>query len=109
MPRPLVLPVRTRFRLLQTEEYAGALIRAEEPGVEDDELDRQVRVRMARQSLLTSRYNSTDLRLLPIRVALSKNGYRTAIIRPGDKRDRFPSCRTSALNWISGLDPTMMS
>ncbi len=39
--------------LLQTEEYAQTLIRADNPGVDNDEIDRRVHVRMARQALLT--------------------------------------------------------
>ena len=39
--------------LLQTEEYAKAMIRAARPDITDDEVDRRVRVRLGRQSLLT--------------------------------------------------------
>ena len=39
--------------LLQTEAYAHALIHADNPGVDDDEIDRRVHVRIARQALLT--------------------------------------------------------
>lgn len=39
--------------LLQTEEYAKAMIRAARPDITDDEVERRVRVRMGRQSLLT--------------------------------------------------------
>jgi hypothetical protein len=39
--------------LLQTEEYARTLIRADNPGVDDAEIERRVHVRMARQVLLT--------------------------------------------------------
>jgi len=38
--------------LLQTEEYAQAMIRAARPDINIDEVERRVRVRMARQSLL---------------------------------------------------------
>lgn len=38
--------------LLQTEEYARAMIRAARPDISGDEVDRRVRVRMGRQSLL---------------------------------------------------------
>ncbi|WP_250000760.1 helix-turn-helix transcriptional regulator [Actinoplanes sp. M2I2] len=38
--------------LLQTEEYAIAMIRAARPGDSDQEIERRVRVRMERQSLL---------------------------------------------------------
>jgi transcriptional regulator with XRE-family HTH domain len=38
--------------LLQTEDYAVAMIRAARPDITADEADRRVRVRMARQSLL---------------------------------------------------------
>jgi hypothetical protein len=38
--------------LLQTEDYAKAMIRAARPDITDDEVDRRVRVRMGRQSLL---------------------------------------------------------
>lgn len=39
--------------LLQTEDYARALIRFDNPNDEDDEVERRVRLRMERQSLLT--------------------------------------------------------
>src|SRR5713226_3510808 len=39
--------------LLQTEDYARTLIKADNPGVDDGEIDRRVQVRMARQALLT--------------------------------------------------------
>lgn len=38
--------------LLQTEEYARAMIRAARPDISEDEVDRRVRVRLGRQSLL---------------------------------------------------------
>ena len=38
--------------LLQTEAYARAMIRTGRPGMSDSDVDRRVRVRMARQSLL---------------------------------------------------------
>jgi transcriptional regulator with XRE-family HTH domain len=39
--------------LLQTEDYARAVIRADNPGVDEQEIERRVHVRMARQALLT--------------------------------------------------------
>jgi hypothetical protein len=39
--------------LLQTQDYARAVIRAGNPGVDQDEIERRVRVRVARQTLLT--------------------------------------------------------
>ncbi len=39
--------------LLQTEDYAGNVIKADKPGVDDAEIERRVHVRMARQALLT--------------------------------------------------------
>jgi hypothetical protein len=39
--------------LFQTPDYARTLIREDNPGVEDAEIDRRVHVRMARQALLT--------------------------------------------------------
>jgi len=39
--------------LLQTEDYARTVIKADKPGVDDDEIERRVHVRMARQALLT--------------------------------------------------------
>jgi transcriptional regulator with XRE-family HTH domain len=39
--------------LLQTEAYARTLIKADNPGVDQEEIDRRVRLRMARQTLLT--------------------------------------------------------
>jgi Domain of unknown function (DUF5753)/Helix-turn-helix domain len=39
--------------LLQTEDYARTVIQADKPDVDDDEIERRVHVRMARQALLT--------------------------------------------------------
>ncbi|MGH3771098.1 MAG: helix-turn-helix domain-containing protein [Pseudonocardiaceae bacterium] len=39
--------------LLQTEDYARTVIRADKPGVDDAEIERRVHVRIARQALLT--------------------------------------------------------
>jgi hypothetical protein len=39
--------------LFQTEDYARAVIRADNPGVADAEIERRVHVRLARQALLT--------------------------------------------------------
>jgi hypothetical protein len=39
--------------LFQTEDYARTVIRADNPGVDDAEIERRVHVRMARQALLT--------------------------------------------------------
>jgi hypothetical protein len=39
--------------LFQTEDYARAVIRADNPGVDDNEIERRVHVRLARQALLT--------------------------------------------------------
>ncbi len=39
--------------LLQTEDYARAVIKADNPGVDDAEIEQRVSVRMARQTLLT--------------------------------------------------------
>ncbi len=39
--------------LLQTEDYARTLIRADNPSVHEDEIERRVQVRIARQALLT--------------------------------------------------------
>jgi transcriptional regulator with XRE-family HTH domain len=38
--------------LLQTEQYARALITADNPGVDQEEIDRRVRLRMSRQALI---------------------------------------------------------
>ena len=43
--------------LFQTEDYARAVIRADNPGVDDAELERRVHVRIARQALLTRATN----------------------------------------------------
>lgn len=50
--------------LLQAEDYALALIRAYDPGLSDDEVERRVHVRMARQALLTRVTEPPALRVL---------------------------------------------
>jgi hypothetical protein len=50
--------------LLQTEDYARAVIRAGEPGVDDAEIEQRVDVRMARQALLTRVTNPPGLQVV---------------------------------------------
>jgi Domain of unknown function (DUF5753)/Helix-turn-helix domain len=50
--------------LLQTEGYASAVIAADKPGVEDEEIDRRVHVRIARQALLTRVTAAPELRIV---------------------------------------------
>ena len=57
--------------LLQSEEYAIAMIRAARLGDTDQEIEQRVRVRMARQSLLTQE-NPIDLRVVLDEAVLSR-------------------------------------
>ncbi len=50
--------------LLQTESYARTLIEADNPGVDNDEISRRVRLRMARQALLTRTAAPPQLRVV---------------------------------------------
>ncbi|HEV2244204.1 MAG TPA: helix-turn-helix transcriptional regulator [Streptosporangiaceae bacterium] len=50
--------------LLQTEGYARAVIAADKPGVEEEEIDRRVHVRIARQALLTRVTAAPELRIV---------------------------------------------
>ena len=50
--------------LLQTEDYARAVIKADNPGIDDDEIERRVHVRVARQILLTRATNRPHLRFV---------------------------------------------
>jgi len=50
--------------LLQTEDYARAVIAADKPAVEDEEIDRRVHVRIARQALLTRVTAAPELRIV---------------------------------------------
>jgi transcriptional regulator with XRE-family HTH domain len=50
--------------LLQTESYAHTLIKADNPGVDDEEIDRRVGLRMARQALLTRVTASPQLQVV---------------------------------------------
>lgn len=50
--------------LFQTEDYARTLIRADNPGVDDEEIDRRVHLRMARQVLVTRLTAAPELRLV---------------------------------------------
>jgi hypothetical protein len=50
--------------LLQTESYARALIAAGNPGVDDEEIDRRVHVRIERQSLLTRATAAPELSIV---------------------------------------------
>jgi transcriptional regulator with XRE-family HTH domain len=50
--------------LLQVEEYARTLIRSDNPGLGDDEIERRVQLRIARQSLITRVTAPPDLRVV---------------------------------------------
>jgi transcriptional regulator with XRE-family HTH domain len=50
--------------LLQTEEYARTVITADNPGVDADEIDRRVHVRVARQALLRRPAAPPELRVV---------------------------------------------
>jgi transcriptional regulator with XRE-family HTH domain len=50
--------------LLQTEAYAHTLIEADNPGVDEREIDRRVHVRLARQALLTRVTAAPELRVV---------------------------------------------
>jgi transcriptional regulator with XRE-family HTH domain len=50
--------------LLQTEAYARAIIVADNPGVDAEEIDRRVHVRMARQTLLTRVTAAPELQII---------------------------------------------
>jgi transcriptional regulator with XRE-family HTH domain len=50
--------------LLQTEGYARTIIEADNPGVPDDEINRRVHLRLARQVLLTRPTAAPDLQLV---------------------------------------------
>jgi transcriptional regulator with XRE-family HTH domain len=47
--------------LLQTDEYARTLIRSDNPDLDDEEIDRRVQLRIARQSLITRATNPPKL------------------------------------------------
>ncbi|WP_233606296.1 helix-turn-helix transcriptional regulator [Micromonospora sp. Llam0] len=50
--------------LLQTEDYARTLIEADNPGMEPREIDRRVKLRIARQALLTRPVAAPELRMV---------------------------------------------
>lgn len=63
--------------LLQTKEYARVLIKADHPDEADEEIDRRVRLRMARQALVRRATDPPTLRL-----ALSESIIRTPVGGP---------------------------
>lgn len=50
--------------LLQTEDYARTLIRADNPSDDEEEIERRVRLRIARQSLITRATNAPELQVV---------------------------------------------
>ena len=50
--------------LLQTETYARVVIKADNPGVDDEEIDRRVHVRIARQALVRRRTAPPELNVV---------------------------------------------
>jgi transcriptional regulator with XRE-family HTH domain len=70
--------------LLQTEEYARVLIKADHPDEADEEIDRRVRLRMARQALVRRATDPPTLRL-----ALSESVIRTPVGGPASMADQL--------------------
>ncbi|QYN37815.1 helix-turn-helix domain-containing protein [Pseudonocardia sp. DSM 110487] len=67
--------------LLQTADYARTLIRADNPGVDDDEIERRVQLRIARQSLITRVTAAPELRVVLNESILRRPVGGTAVIR----------------------------
>ncbi len=49
--------------LLQPEDYARSVVKADNPGVDDEELDRRVQLRLARQALIRRQRSPLSLRV----------------------------------------------
>jgi transcriptional regulator with XRE-family HTH domain len=99
--------------LLQTEDYARTLIAADNPGVDQEEINRRVHVRMARQPLI--RRVTAPLRL---QVALNEGILRRAVGGPRTMAEQLgrlaevselPNVSLRVIPFSAGLHPGLMS
>jgi hypothetical protein len=99
--------------LLQTEGYARTVISADNPGVGDQEIDRRVHVRMARQSLLTRVTAAPELAVAlseaMIRCPVGGTEVMTSQLSRILDASELPNLSLRVLPFSSGLHPGLMS
>jgi len=99
--------------LLQTEDYARTLIRADNPGVDDAEIERRVHVRIARQALLT-RVTAAPVLSMVLNEAVLRRpiGGTPVMLRQLERlRDRceLPTVSIRVVPFVVGLHHSAMS
>ncbi|HEX3924340.1 MAG TPA: helix-turn-helix transcriptional regulator [Streptosporangiaceae bacterium] len=99
--------------LLQTESYARAVIAADNPGVDDEEISRRVHVRIERQSLVTRVTNAPELRIA-LNEAIVRRPVGGAGVMSGQFRrlldaSELPNVALRVLPFSAGLHPGVMS
>jgi transcriptional regulator with XRE-family HTH domain len=99
--------------LLQTESYARAVIAADNPGVDDEEIDRRVHVRIERQTLLTRVTAAPDLSIVLneaiVRRPVGGADVMSAQIRRLLDASELPNVALRIMPFSAGLHPGIMS
>jgi transcriptional regulator with XRE-family HTH domain len=99
--------------LLQTEAYAHAVITADNPGAGDDEISRRVRVRMARQTLLTRVTAAPELRIVVneaiLRRPVGGPDVMSAQLSRLLEATELPNVELRVISFGTGLHPGVMS
>lgn len=98
--------------LLQTEGYARTVIAAE-PGVDEDEIDRRVRLRIERQTLLTRVTAAPELSIVLnesiLRRPIGGTGVMAAQLRRLLEASGLPNVALRVMPFSAGLHPGVMS
>ncbi len=99
--------------LLQTEGYARAVIGADNPGVGDEEIDRRVHVRIARQALLTRVTAAPELKIVLneaiVRRPVGGADVMVAQLRRLLDASELPNVALRVMPFSAGLHPGIMS
>jgi len=99
--------------LLQTEDYARTVIQADNPGLDDAEIERRVHVRIARQTLLTRVTNPPVLEVAINEAVLRRpvGGERaiTGQLRHLNEANELPNVSIRVMPFAAGLHHGIMS
>lgn len=99
--------------LLQTEDYARTVIKADKPGVSDEEIDRRVHVRIARQALVRRATAPPDMRVVLnegiLRRPVGGSGIMAGQLDRLAGAAELPSVSLRVVPFRAGLNPGLMT
>ncbi|WP_067795402.1 helix-turn-helix domain-containing protein [Actinomadura formosensis] len=99
--------------LVQTEDYARTLIRADNPSESDEEIERRVQVRVQRQALLTRIVEPPQINFVlheaVLRPAIGSNEIMAGQLAHLAEVNRLPNVSVRVIPFVHGLHPGIMS